>query len=246
MKKALSLLCVLAMLLVMVVPAFAATEGQPEGATAGQVAENLANEVAANPSNSAAAAALTEQVTANKAVVVSSTMSTAMRNAINAHADVTTTPATPTGAKSLVSFTFVADKGQTLGTPKVTVTDTGAVLQVDFANNVQSPLGTYVVLNLNQKLDASKNYMWVCDDGQTGVAFVMGTSNSEYPTQIQFWAPHFSTYAIVPVGATSNTGSSVLAATGADMSVTFVMVAVLAAALMIGSAVVLKRRSVEK
>lgn len=254
MKKILSLVCVMALTVALLVPAFAATAGQTGGsATAGQAAESLAQQVASQPGNRDLAQQLCTQIVADKNIYVNSTMMDAMARAISVNnAEMQTINSTDSSWRVMATYPQMAES---LTVSDMAVSGNVVALTASFENGVQSDLGTMITVFVKDELDTSKQYMWICDNSQTGYASVAALNNDPngYKSVISFYAPHFSKYVIAPVGSLGgstsgavNTTGSILASTGADMSVAMVGVAAMAIVMVAGSAVVLKKRSLSK
>ncbi|WP_367926064.1 hypothetical protein [uncultured Ruthenibacterium sp.] len=248
LKRIGSAFCALVMAVALAVPAFAAD------ATPGQVAEDMASQVYKNPTleNGEALAA---QINSDKNIVVSMAMADAMSRAIYAN---NASFANATINESSVSVIY-KDPGASLTVSDLKVSGNTISISAAFEGGAQSSLGAVVSLYLKERLDPAQNYMWECN-GQTGyVNFVVNDSpNAMYKTTVTFYAPHFSTYTIAPVGTTVTpeppvveepsvtppaSNETVLKGTGADFNLALAGVVALCAVLVAGSAVLLKKRS---
>lgn len=249
MKKLLSLVCVLALALALCVPAFAedATAGQTEEPTAPTVfpedpASNptaAADYVYANPTDYEAAKTLTTVLSTQGHVdsKASSAMYWALCYARNRQ------EVTVNSVGGSVSVMHVS--GSALNAVVNTAANNTLKLEFSFADGGQSDLGAYIGVTLPAgSLDTTISYKWVNDAGQTGFVGVPGT-DAQGNVTLQFYAPHFSVYAIVPADE-GTPAPSILAKTNADLNMTAAVLAVLALATTAGCAVVLKKRALDK
>ncbi|MDO5603233.1 MAG: hypothetical protein Q4G07_10760 [Oscillospiraceae bacterium] len=261
MKKVFALLCVCVMVMAMAVPTFAATQGQ---------VDDLAAQLNQKPGNSSAARELAAAVIGNKDVVVGDEVTNAMKKFLVSYlGDLPMAIKTIEGCKvsAYYSPTVIRD----FEVSKVSFKDGVLEFTAQFAGGVQSDMGTYLELEMNTVIDASKSYMWECD-GQTGKAYIttVGSGDSAYSV-VSFYAPHFSTYVITEVknetpaptpdptpeekpgtetdpspetnpGTETNPAPTVLANTGADMSFAIFGIVGLGALVVLGSAAALKKR----
>lgn len=263
MKKFLSMVCVLALALALCVPAFAdATAGQ---ATPGQIPgiiEDKAYAVKSDPGNYDLAVDLRNTINDNRSAFVSYDASEAMYLALMTQPS-SSYSSSEEGTNKNIIFQALAAAG--MGDLNLDVhgpANNEINVVASFASGQQSPLGTYMWMIVPaSEIDASIDYMWVCD-GQYGDVEVVklaagdtlndGTVLEVDSVQLAFYAPHFSTYRLAPASRliaernAANAGSPVLAATNADMNMTAVIAAAMALVLTAGSAVVLKKRSLSK
>lgn len=123
------------------------------------------------------------------------------------------------------------------------------VLDLNFPEEKQSPLGVYMTVYLKESFDPNLTYRWSCDDGSTGYTNVTSCDTNGYKTCVTFYAPHFSTYTITPIlqnvtldGMAAE--SPILKRTGSDVSAVPGIVFVLSAAVILVCALPRRRKNV--
>ena len=261
MKKFLSMVCVLALALALCVPAFAdATSGQ---ATSGQVTvDDKAAAVTADPTNYELAADLCATLQPGTGNFVTYAASEAMYQALLTQG--VSYSSTTEGTNKNIIFNALA--APSMGELQIGVNgpaNNEVHVEANFASGAQSPLGTYMWMVIPaSELDASIDYMWVCNGQYGDVETIVLEAGSELSdgtvldvdsVQVAFYAPHFSTYRIAPASrliaerdAANSAGSPILARTNADVNLTVVIAAAMALVRTAGSAVVLKKRGLSK
>ena len=148
-----------------------------------------------------------------------------------------------------------------------TVAKKSLEIDVGYSDGQQSPLGAYLTIYVPEAFDPLATYQWSCGE-QTGAVSVISSDGNGIT--FEFFAPHFSIYKIevlsspevpdndpaspedptpapAPSAPTSTSAPAasapVLKATGADMERgPVLLILVLAGAMVLGSAVVLKKR----
>lgn len=257
MKKFVSVLCALAVAATLSVTAFAATPseiyGDPsattsEGAsnTAQSVAEDIIEAYTVNKQiDDVSAAYLNDLVVANK-VYVTPTITEAMRTVLfskindgSAVADYNTQDGN--------ALNLFYSSNTALADAKMSISGSTITIEASYANNVQSDLGAIVLISMPKSQVSSTGYTWSCD-GQTGdVVFFAG--KDENSVGLMFYAPHFSTYTLTakPAGTTAPTVTdNPIKATGADMSLSMMALAVGGIAVIGGAAVATKKFNLGK
>lgn len=251
LKKVISGVMAVAMAATFAVSTFAATAGQatpgngntniviPENATPGQVAGSLADTLLNDPTNRTNALQLVSTLNGDKSIYVDANITNAMAAALRAQGKAVSYD--KNGVKvDILSTSALADQ---LVINTVTIDPNCVVFDANYANSVQSELGTYITIQIPYNL--SGNWAWSSDNGQNGVAVVV---NNGTTATLSFFAPHFSRYTLTPASTTVASGTaSVIKSTGADMNT--VALGIVGVALFAGAGVAfisVKKRALSK
>lgn len=269
MKKFLSILCALAVAAALAMPVFAQDTATPggvdENATPGEVVEDYTEQLLANPGNTELAKQINDMINANSAITVGSNTSKAMQQAIFSNTIFLKEESSSLGA--YVSNADPLAKELKLVEEGVEVSGSRVKVSLHFENAagtaVQPMLGASVTLTLNQAIQAED---LVLVDANNRMIDSVQVYTAEDRTFITFWAPHFSTYTMMPRSeyeptvppttepttppttepTTPPTGSTgeddqPIKATGADMSLAVVAVLAVAGVVIGGGALAAKK-----
>ncbi len=224
----------------------------PIPGTPGQVTEDKAEQLAQNPANKELANEIVTGINDNKAISVSKNTVTAVVNSIQyspvsvgavkdgiqftgtIHSDNTGMKLVPEGAsingnRAQISLHFVSENG-TSAQPKL-----GALVSVKIPNKTM-PAGDYVLVGEGNQLIDSATVTVVGND-----------------TLLTFWAPHFSTYIIIPrseyvpnstpdTNSGNNTPNTPIKGTGFDMNMALMSSVALAGVVVVAGVVTAKKR----
>lgn len=205
MKKFLSILCVVAMAAALSMTAFAqgkATPGEiPENATPGEVVESYADQLLADSTNTALAKQINDMINANSAITVSRKTVNAMVLSILNGGNITMYDNEHlTGAR--VSDKDPAAKDMKLVVEKTNwqVEDQRYTISLHFedanGNEVQPMLGAQILISVNGYNAPIEDPILV-DENNRIIDGAGSTAVGDFTT-FSFWAPHFSTYTIMP------------------------------------------------
>ncbi len=222
----------------------------PGGSTAtpGQVVDNMANELLKNPANFDLASKIQGQINADKSINVSATVAKAMRAAINYDA---TYSASKTGTVSMSAAISAKNSDMKVVAESANIMGSRASVTLHFENaagtEVQPVLGAIVSVVVEGTTMPANDYVLIAEEGR--VIDDVQVSNFNGNTVINFWAPHFSTYAIVPAsdlnGSGSGNSSNPIAKTGADMSIALAGSVAVAGMAVVGGVTAAKKAKAE-
>ena len=258
MKKIISVVCALAVAATLSVTAFAASGtpseiyGDPsattsEGAsnTAQSVAEDIIEAYTSGKQLDVARAAYLNDLIVENNVYVTPTITEAMRTVM--FGKISDGSVVPSYNKQDGHDLNVFYANNTsLANVNMSISGSTITVNASYENNVQSDLGAIVLISMPKNQVSSAGYTWSCD-GQTGdVVFFAG--KDENSVGLMFYAPHFSTYTLTAKPATSNptTDNNPIKATGADMSLSMLALAVGGSAVIGGAAVATKKFNLGK
>ncbi len=220
----------------------------PNNATPGQAVGSLADQLMNDPSNVALAEQVVNTINSNKAIAVNKTTEQAVMGVIyNNPMQI----GSKLNGNSFNVTMHANNKGIKVVPENVTVNSDRAAVSLHFAdannNIVQPKLSAIVTVTIKNHVMPVADYVLV-GEGNRMIDNVKVTTSGK-DTVISFWAPHFSTYAIVPrsayvapnagngaAGNASANTTSPIRATGVDMSIALAGVAV------VGGAVAAKKQ----
>ena len=222
----------------------------PGTGTPGEVVGDKADQLLKNPANTQLANEIVTQINYDKTVNVSNKVANAMAAAIQY------SPMAVSATQNGVQFasTLHSDNsGFVLVPESAAIEGDRAQVSLHFVDgngNVAQPkLGALVTVKIPGKTMPAGDYVLVGEGNRMIDSVTVTTVGSG--TLISFWAPHFSTYAIVPrsayvasTGNGGNTGSTAnnpIKATGLDMSMALMGVVAMAGVAVVGGAVVAKK-----
>ena len=222
----------------------------PGTGTPGEVVGDKADQLLKNPANTQLANEIVTQINYDKTVNVSNKVANAMAAAIQY------SPMAVSATQNGVQFasTLHSDNsGFVLVPESAAIEGDRAQVSLHFVDgngNVAQPkLGALVTVKIPGKTMPAGDYVLVGEGNRMIDSVTVTTVGSD--TLISFWAPHFSTYAIVPrsayvasTGNGGNTGSTAnnpIKATGLDMSMALMGVVAMAGVAVVGGAVVAKK-----
>lgn len=162
-----------------------APETPAEAPTIPQLVEQLLK----NPLDRQTAAELVERLNQDKGVPISEAITSAIADAIERVAH--RAEEIPFGG-FLVKILAPATITARLEISRLTQSGAQAEIELQYTGGAQSPMGTMVTIRLKDPLDTGRRYCWQCD-GQTGVVRLSADGR-----EVTFFAPHFSSYTIVP------------------------------------------------
>lgn len=250
LKKVISGVMAVAMAATFAASAFAATapEGTPgdgngsivlpEDATAGQIAGALADALKNNPGDYNLATSLVNTLNADKSVLVNPDITETMLLALRTQGK-SYDYSVNNVSVNILSTKDLADK---LSIKDVSYSANSAVFEASYAGGVQSPLGTYVTIEVPYNLEG--NWTWSSDNGQNGAVIVTNTGKT---ATLGFFAPHFTKYTLTNGTTNPTTDTSVIKATGADMNT--ILMGVVGVALVAGAGIAfvsVKKRALSK
>ena len=221
----------------------------PVPGTPGEVVGGKADQLLKDPSNTQLANDIVAEINNNKSINVTSKVANAVANAIRYN------PMNLGASKDGIQFGATLHKdnsGFVLVPESAAIEGDRAQVSLHFedgkGNVVQPKLGGLVTVKIPGKTMPAGDYVLVGEGNRMIDSVTVTTVGND--TVISFWAPHFSTYAIVPRSAyvapsdNNNGGSTAgnpIKATGLDMSMALMGVVAMAGVAVVGGAAVAKK-----
>ena len=221
----------------------------PVPGTPGEITGDKADQLLKDPSNTQLANEIVTQINYERYMNVTSKVATAVANAIRYN------PMNLGASKDGIQFGATLHKDNTgfvLVPESAAIEGNRAQVSLHFedgkGNVVQPKLGGLVTVKIAGKTMPAGDYVLVGEGNRMIDSVTVTTVGND--TVISFWAPHFSTYAIVPRSAyvapsdNNNGGGTVgnpIKATGLDMSMALMGVVAMAGVAVVGGAAVAKK-----
>ena len=221
----------------------------PVPGTPGEITGDKADQLLKDPNNTQLANEIVTQINYERYMNVTSKVATAVANAIRYN------PMNLGASKDGIQFGATLHKdnsGFVLVPESAAIEGDRAQVSLHFedgkGNVVQPKLGGLVTVKIPGKTMPAGDYVLVGEGNRMIDSVTVTTVGND--TVISFWAPHFSTYAIVPRSAyvapsdNNNGGSTAvnpIKATGLDMSMALMGVVAMAGVAVVGGAAVAKK-----
>ncbi len=221
----------------------------PVPGTPGEITGDKADQLLKDPNNTQLANEIVTQINYERYMNVTSKVATAVANAIRYN------PMNLGASKDGIQFGATLHKdnsGFVLVPESAAIEGNRAQVSLHFedgkGNVVQPKLGGLVTVKIAGKTMPAGDYVLVGEGNRMIDSVTVTTVGND--TVISFWAPHFSTYAIVPRSAyvapsdNNNGGGTVgnpIKATGLDMSMALMGVVAMAGVAVVGGAAVAKK-----
>ena len=221
----------------------------PVPGTPGEITGDKADQLLKDPNNTQLANEIVTQINYERYMNVTSKVATAVANAIRYN------PMNLGASKDGIQFGATLHKdnsGFVLVPESAAIEGDRAQVSLHFedgkGNVVQPKLGGLVTVKIPGKTMPAGDYVLVGEGNRMIDSVTVTTVGND--TVISFWAPHFSTYAIVPrsayVAPSDNnngggTAGNPIKATGLDMSMALMGVVAMAGVAVVGGAVVAKK-----
>ena len=221
----------------------------PVPGTPGEITGDKADQLLKDPNNTQLANEIVTQINYERYMNVTSKVATAVANAIRYN------PMNLGASKDGIQFGATLHKdnsGFVLVPESAAIEGNRAQVSLHFedgkGNVVQPKLGGLVTVKIAGKTMPAGDYVLVGEGNRMIDSVTVTTVGND--TVISFWAPHFSTYAIVPRSAyvapsdNNNGGSTAgnpIKATGLDMSMALMGVVAMAGVAVVGGAAVAKK-----
>ena len=221
----------------------------PVPGTPGEITGDEADQLLKDPSNTQLANEIVTQINYERYMNVTSKVANAVANAIQYN------PMNLGAAKDGIQFGATLHKdnsGFVLVPESAAIEGDRAQVSLHFedanGNTAQPKLGGLVTVKISGKTMPAGDYVLVGEGNRMIDSVTVTTVGND--TVISFWAPHFSTYAIVPRSAyvapsdNNNGGSTAvnpIKATGLDMSMALMGVVAMAGVAVVGGAVIAKK-----